>query len=980
MPKSEGTKMKIRKDQVHIEDTAHDQKVEIEGTQTSPQHIIGIGASAGGLEVLETFFSNIPVDNDLTIVVIQHLSPSHKSIMDSILARYTKMGISVIKDKMDIELNKIYLSPPDFFVDIQGDKFYLTEFEKTKVTNLPIDHFFRSLAKYKGERAICIILSGTGTDGTLGLKAVKENGGMAMVQEESQAKYEGMPRSAIDTGLVDYILPIEKMPDQLFKYIKHPLIELTKKVIVSGVDTKECNEKIFRLIKIKTGHDFSLYKQTTIQRRIERRMALHDIEKLVDYVRYLERSPDEVDDLFKELLIGVTRFFRDPEAFEALALKVLPELLATKEDGGVFRVWVPGCSSGEEAYSLAILLTEVIKKYNKHLAIQIFASDIDSNAIDIARKAIYPENITADITPERLKMFFNQNGTTYQIKKQIREKVVFAIQNVIKDPPFSRLDLISCRNLLIYLEQSLHKQLFPVFNFSLLDHGILFLGTSETVGDSVDYFSVLDSKFKIYAKKGGIFRPNEYPKFPERLSQEVQIGVASTTIPPIRILGAKVISEHYASPSVIVNRKFEVLQIYGDIGRYLGLSSGEASLNVLQIVRDGMRHKLGTALAQALKNNTVVKSENVQVISENEMLTVDLIVQPLSGQGTIQQLLLIVFRECIGTQNVTLRKERSVSVESVKNDEIMILEQELKATKEYLQTTIEELQTTNEELNSTNEEMQSTNEELETSREELQSTNEELITVNSELQNKVTELTQTSNDVNNLLASIDIATLFLDTELRIKRFTPAAVKVFRLISSDIGRPIHDITSKILKFDVYQLAADVLSSLSRQEVDVQIVGNKWYSIKILPYRTIDNIIEGVVLTFIDITELKHTSQQMETAKLLAENIVETIREPFVILDQNLIINSANKQFYNLFTIRPENAINRRIDDLGNGKWIGPQLRNILEKIITTNTTLVDYQVIHEFPVIGKRTILLNGRQLLQTKSILLAIEDITGRIE
>jgi two-component system CheB/CheR fusion protein len=942
--------------------------------------VVGIGASAGGLEALEAFFSKVPNDINIAIVVIQHLAPSHKSIMDSILARYTKMGIIVINDGMEIQPNTIYLNPPESNVEIIENRFRLTQIEKTNVENLPVDHFFRSLANSQGDRSICVVLSGTGTDGTLGIKAVKEVGGMAMVQEEGQAKYSGMPKSAIDTGLVDFILPIEKMPEQILKYLQHPYIELTKANKVAGADITDDIKKIFLLIRKNTGHDFSLYKQTTIHRRIERRMVLHNMEKLVDYVHYLERSPKEVEALFKEFLIGVTSFFRDPEAFEHLSLKVLPDLLGSKGSESIFRVWVPGCSTGEEAYSLAILFTEVMEKCNIQSTLQIFASDIDVTAIDIARKAEYPENIAADVTPERLERFFIKDGSLYRIKKQIRDYVVFAIQDVIKDPPFSKLDLISCRNVLIYMEPELHRKLFPIFNFSLLEHGILFLGTSESIGESVDYFSIVDTKYKIYRKKGSAFRPNEYPKFPDRALNVQQNRVVSKADPDIRALGAKLISEHYAQPSVVVNSRFEVLQFYGAVNRYLTLSSGEASLNVFQIVRDSLRHKLGSLLTKALKDNIFVISEGIQVEIDDEIRTVDLVIQPLSGRNQIERLVLIVFNERLAIPKPASKREQDNIYDVYRdNEEIAMLEQELNATKEYLQTTIEELQTTNEELNSTNEEMQSTNEELETSREELQSTNEELVTVNSELQNKVDELIQASNDVNNLLASTDIASLFLDTELRIKRFTPTAVKIFRLMKSDIGRPIGDITSKTLQYDVYKVAADVLNTLSRQETEVQIENGRWYSIRILPYRTIDNIVEGIVLTFIDITELKKTSLQLETAKLLAENIVNSIPEPFIILDENLFVQSVNKQFYELFKSTPQETINRQIFELGNGQWNSPQLRNALEIMINKDSLLIDYKVQYEFPIIGKRTVLLNGHRIAQTKNVFLSLHDLSGGV-
>lgn len=944
-----------------------------EGSRDIP--IIGIGASAGGLEALETFFSNVPADSGMVFVVLQHFAPGHKSMMDNLLAKHTDMKIVTISEGMRIQPNTIYLPPSGHNVDIVENRFHLSEAADVRAENLPIDHFFRSLAESRAEKAICIVLSGTGSDGTQGLKAIKAAGGMAMAQDEAQAKYTGMPKSAIDTGLIDFVLPVEKMAENIAKYIHHPFISQARVVPTTGL--QDSLKRVFTLIKSRTGHDFSEYKQTTIRRRIERRMAVNAIENLSDYVGHIERNPDELQSLFGDLLIGVTRFFRDPEAFESLAHKALGEVISGKRNESELRVWVVGCSTGEEAYSLAILLTELIEKSRKHINLQIFASDIDPRAIEFARKGIYPVGISEDVSLKRLDRFFTSVDGMYRIRKPIRDCVLFALQDITKDPPFSRIDLISCRNLLIYMEKDLQKKVFPTFHYSLIDKGILFLGTSETVGDFAGDFKSIDSRYKIYQKAGTMSALADQLRIRDHLPQIQPAPRTAKAEEPVRALGARLLIDQYTPPSVLVNERFEVRQFYGDVDRFLSLSSGEASLNVLQIARTGLRPKLTAALAQSLRDNTIVTTQGVRVKSAGEILTFDLVVQPLLEPGQAQRLILVVFRE-----KERLRKAAAVNMKEksfVKEEragETEVLAQELKATKEYLQTTIEELQTTNEELRSTNEEMQSANEELESSREELQSTNEELVTVNSELQNKVEELTQTSNDLNNLLSSTDIATLFLDTELRIKRFTPTAVKIFRLQEGDIGRPIRDITSEIVSFNIYQAATDVLDTLVRKDVEVAAEGEKWFAVRILPYRTIDYTIQGVVLTFSEITELKNTLQKYKSVESLAEGIVDSIRIPFVVLDTDQKVYAANDPFYEFFKVHPEETIGRWIYDLGSGQWNIPVLRQALSEIIEKNSNLDNFIVEYDFPQIGYKKMILSGRRIEKSRFVYLSIIDAT----
>lgn len=867
-----------------------DQSAKATKTKTQnpkPFPIVGIGASAGGLEALEAFISHIPPDQNMAFVIIQHLSPSHKSIMASLLGKRTRMTVREIKDGTKVQPDSVYLNPPNKNVAIINSKLHLSLFHEIHGARLPIDYFFRSLAKDQGEKAICVVLSGTGTDGTLGLKAIKGAGGLTMAQEEIQAKYPGMPRSAIDTGMVDFILPVEKMPDELAKYVRHPYIR--------GPVTEESEEhpfsmfvdKIFIQIRSQTGHDFSHYKRSTIHRRIQRRMAVHQIDKIADYVRYLQRVPGETDILFKDLLIGVTNFFRDPEAFKALKEKVLPNLLKDKTRDTPLRVWVAGCATGEEAYSIAILLLETMEEMKNHVELQIFATDLDHEALDYARSAAYPDSIAADVSPQRLDRFFVKEDNTYKIKKKIREMVIFADQNLIKDPPFSRLDIVCCRNLLIYMDSYLQKKILPLFNYTLVPGGAMFLGSSESIGDFIDLFQPVDIKWKIYRRKEAFLeRAADYhgvPLFKTLLPLENCGKHEKNKMPgklEARHLIEKVILDNYAPPCVLVNERYEILYFIGHTDRYLASPAGEPSFNILKMAREGLRYKLNAALHKVINQKKAVVEEGVRVKQNGDFRTVNLVVRPFVEPDFPQNLIMVLFDDKTSPPSSAGKKRRPATGKEA-DPQIAALEQELYSTKEYLQTIIEELETSNEELKSTNEELQSvneelqsTNEELETSKEELQSTNEELVTVNAELQKKVEELSQANNDMSNLLASTDIGTIFLDDALCIKRFTPAITSIFNLIPSDMGRPISHITSNMDNDRLQRDAREVLKTLVWKEQTIQTGDGKWYAMHIKPYRTTENVIDGLVITFMDISHLKQVEEflreSVEQYRALAEN--------------------------------------------------------------------------------------------------------------
>jgi two-component system CheB/CheR fusion protein len=964
-----------------------------QGAEMETFPIVGIGASAGGLEAFEKFFANMPADSGMAFVLVQHLRAPHKSMLDSLVRRYTRMEVSEVKDGVEVLPNHAYIIPPGKDMALLHGKLHLMEPAEARGLHLPIDYFFRSLAQDQHERAICVVLSGTGSDGTLGLKAVKEEGGMAMVQDPQTAGYDGMPRSAIATGLVDYVLSPEEMPQQLITYVEHALGP-GKKVSVPLPETTGSLQKIFILLRAQKRHDFSYYKQSTIRRRIERRMAVNQIGELNRYVRYLQENPLEVETLFRELLITVTNFFRDPEAFQALEEQVIPHLLGKPADQPI-RVWVPGCATGEEAYSIAMLLRERMDLMKKSFRVQIFATDIDREAIETARAGVYPNGISADVSPERLARFFTQQNSAYHVNETIRDMLIFAEQNVIADPPFSKMDLISCRNLLIYMEPELQKKVLPLFHYSLRPAGFLFLGTSESVSELTDFFGTVDKKHKIFQRQetGLAYRPPMGFPTPPSIEEAAAMGVPEA-VKRGKSISAREVAErsllqYYAPACAIVNEKGEVLYFHGRTGKYLEPAAGKATLNILRMARQGLRLELTTALRKVRAQKNPVRYQGLEVKTNGEYQTINLTVRPVMEPPSMRGLLMVIFEDVALEEESEIIEAIAEPVED-KDRRIAQLERELRAKEEYLQTTNEELETTNEELKSTNEELQSsneelqsTNEELETAKEEAQSVNEELMTVNAELREKINELSRANNDMNNLLVGTGVGTIFLDEELNIQRFTPAAAEVIHLIQTDVGRPVNHIASNLVGYD--ELAQDahrVLDTLVPQEKEVQTKEGDWYLMRILPYRTLQNVIEGVVLTFVDITNLKQAERNIKAARDYAVSIVETVREPLVILDADLRVISANGSFYQAFQVEPEEVEGQLLYDLGNRQWDIPELREFLEEILLQKAVFNDYEVEHDFPDIGRRTMLLNAREVRRAEGeerlILLAIDDVTER--
>ncbi len=831
----------------------------------------------------------MPTDSDpgMAFVLVQHLAPDHKSILTDLIQRYTRMQVYEVEEGMVVNPNCTYIIPPNHDMALMNGTLHLMEPSAPRGQRLPIDFFFRSLGQDQGERAIGIVLSGTGSDGTMGIRAIKGGGGMVMAQDPASTEYDGMPRSAIATGLVDFELPPAKMPAQIIAYAAHAFSKLSRPLTATSPKFESALKKIFILLRAQTGHDFSQYKPSTIHRRIERRMAVHQTATMEEYAKYLQHDPAEVEILFRDLLIGVTNFFRDPEAFKAFAEEVVPKLFADKPPGFILRIWSPGCSTGEEAYSIAIALQEHMGVLKQNFQVQIFATDIDSQAIAIARTGIYPASITADVSPERLSRFFTAEpgGGAYRVNKVIRDMLVFSEQSVIKDPPFSKLDLISCRNLLIYWGGELQKKVIPLFHYALNPGGFLFLGTSETVGEFCDLFSTLDRKAKLYQRKEdvlGAHRKALGQFLPSMTTMDAAFSKTGgrTLEPeklPLRELTEQALLQQIAPVAALITGEGVILYLHGRTGLYLEPAPGEVGVqNILKMAREGLRRELSTALYKAKGANETVRSLGLHVKTNGDFTTVNLTVHPIKidpGTGHETPLFLVILervpspapeRPGVGTGKGADCAEVDVDAR------IAELKQELRAKEEYLQTSNEELETSNEELKSSNEEMQSvneelqsTNEELETSKEELQSVNEELATVNAELQTKVTDLSRANNDMSNLLAGTGIATVFVDHQMHIMRFTPAATKIINLILADVGRPVSHIVSNLVNYD--RLEADVknvLDTLTPKEIDVQTRDGKWYTMRVRPYRTLENVIEGVVITYFDITEMKKTQSLLQ----------------------------------------------------------------------------------------------------------------------
>jgi two-component system CheB/CheR fusion protein len=823
--------------------------------------IVGIGASAGGLEALEIFLRHLPDKSGLGFVVVQHLDPTQKGMLVELLSRATPMKVVQVKDRLKVEPNRVYVIPPNKDLSILHGVLHLLPPAAPRGLRLPIDFFLRSLAADQGPESVGVILSGMGSDGTLGLAAIKEKGGAAFVQTPASAKFDSMPRSAIDAGLADVVAPVEELASKIAAYLAHgPRIASPDLVLASK--TESAIEKICVLLRSQTGHDFSQYKRSTVYRRIERRMGLHGIEGIAGYLRYMQESPQETTLLFKELLIGVTNFFRDPEAWDHLQKKAIPALLAERPAGSALRAWVPGCSTGEEAYSLAMVFKEVLAEMRpaRSYSLQIFATDLDKDSIERARQGSYPTNIASDVSAARLGRFFVKEEHGYRVRQEIRESVVFATQNIIMDPPFTKLDILSCRNLLIYLEPELQTKLLPLFHYSLSPGGILFLGSAETLGPVADLFAPKGGKTRIYrrldAEPGAM--PVEFPaSFHARPRTVDPAAGKAAPLPNLQTQAAQLLLDRYSPAAVLTNAQGDILYISGRTGKYLEPAAGKANWNIHAMARQGLRNDLGRAFQKALRDPRDAGQIRVRLKDGEVVNIVDVTIEPLHEPETMRGMVMIVFADVAvaPADKPSGKRARVPAAEARLAQELLHAREEIRSTREEMQTSQEELKSANEELQSTNEELQSTNEELTTSKEEMQSLNEELQTVNHELQAKVDDESRANNDMRNLLDSTDIATLFLDEALKVRRFTPSMTKIIKLIPGDVNRPITDLASDLIYPELASDAQAVLKTLVFKETPVKTLDERWFSVRIMPYRTLDNRIDGLVITFADITAAK-----------------------------------------------------------------------------------------------------------------------------
>ena len=909
--------------------------------------VVGVGASAGGLEAFRQLLKHLPVSTGMAFVLIMHLDPKHESILPELLAKTTLLPVSEVKDGTTVAPDHVYVMPRNTSMEIEGGALRLRPREKGRGQHRPIDAFLRTLAEDQSARAIGVILSGTATDGTLGLEAVKAEGGITFAQEPKSAQYDSMPRSAIAAGCVDFTLTPEEIARELARISRHPYIAPAATAEPGPVEAaqpavKNGFNKILALLRRAIGVDFSLYKTNTLRRRIRRRMILNKLDGLGEYAEYLRDNAAEVENLYQDILINVTSFFRDPEAFGVLKEKIFPRIVERREPDEPARIWVVGCSTGEEAYSIAIAFSEFVGERAEHIPVQIFATDLNERSIERARAGLYSKNITEDVSPERLRRFFTEAEGGYRIGKPLRDMCVFARQNVIADPPFSRMDLISCRNLLIYLEPVLQKQILPLLHYALKSAGFLWLGHSETTSVASDLFEPEDKRHRFYARKPATGRPRiGYPVGAQtqeqasekdifRRSAMARVGVTVTAGEAEAQREAdRIILSRFAPASALINEEMSALQLRGDTSPYLDQSPDKATRNLLKLASEGLLVALREAVDKARQDESPVRKENLRVKFDDVTGDVNLEVIPLRRSASQERHFLILFET---TEVADRGGGRDAGDRRRKSEERQIkqLSQELAVARDYLQSVIEEYEATNEELQSaseearsSNEELQSINEELETSKEELESSNEELIPLNEELNNRNAELGRLNSDLVNVLGSGQMPILMLDGQLRIRRFTPAAEKLLNLIPTDVGRPIGDLKLNLDCTDLERLITEVIDTVSIKEVETRDGEGRWRSLRVHPYKTLENKIDGAVVALVDIDALKRTERVIEVARDYAETILRTTRDPLLVLRADLTVESANGAFYKTFNVQPAETEGRLIYELGGRQWDLPQ---------------------------------------------------------
>ena len=935
----------------------------------SPSRVVGIGASAGGLEAVSELLKNLPSNTGMAFVFIQHLEPRQTSRLTDILSRITDMPVEVASAQLRMKRNHIYVMPPGVDITLSDGLLVLERRTETAGRHLPIDYFFHSLAKEQGSKAVAIILSGMGHDGSAGLKSVKEEGGTTFAQDEPSAQHGSMPAAAIGSGCVDIVTTPRKIAAELVRLAQDRPAKSTRKRSVADNGLKS----IFALLRSRTEVDFTQYRKTTVRRRIQRRMIVHRLDDVDEYFRFLKQNPEEVDALFHEMLIHVTSFFREVETFDALQSTVLPRVLEKRGQNDPIRIWLPGCSTGEEAYSLAIVVTEFFDNRPESPGIQIFATDVSDRVLETARKGVFAANIEASISKGRLRRFFSKNERGYQISKQIRDLCVFARQNVLRDPPFSRLDLISCRNVLIYFETAAQKKLIPFFHYALKPGGFLLLGGAETVGNFSDLFEPVDSKTKLFAKRSVQSPPlsGMEVEIPEPKEQALRDFAAQAALlqPDIRREVDRRLIDRYCPPAIVVDSGMKIIQFRGNVAPFLDPDPGEASLDLFRMLKSSLEMPLRSIINDAKKSNTAVRKEGVLFQGETRATFLNLEVIPMSGSAVRERCFLLLFEGSRLTFSDTTPRKSKKGHPNLQDARVSQLEQELATSREHLQTLIEEQESTNEELRSaneeiqsSNEELQSTNEELETAKEELQSTNEELITLNEELKSGNMELTVLNNDLTNLLKSVNIPIVMIDRGLRIRRFTPVAQRTLKLIPADVGRSITDLRADVEVPQLEALISEVMDTLSAREVEVQDRRGHWYNLQVRPYETADNKITGAVMILFDINSAKLEAERSKMMADYGEGFIGTVRSSVVVLDGKLRVTIATAHFYDTFRLLPKETEGFSIFDIGDGQWNFPEFRALLEETLPRQSRAADFEFEHQFPRLGRKKITLNLRQV------------------
>lgn len=946
--------------------------------------VVGIGSSAGGIEALKTFFENLTNDTGISFFVIIHRGEQEKDHLVGLLKRITTVNTVFAESGMKIQPDHVYVIPDNWMTYLKNNTIYFKKKEDFKKKKpMPIDFFFQSVAREYKERAVGIVLSGMGTDGTLGMQEIREELGLCITQSLESAKYESMPQSVIRSGSADFILDPREMPAVLIEYVNH----ITNRTEEEKTDDQfeKLLPRLFGIIQERTGQDFSRYKSSTIHRRIKRRMDVLHISNIRDYLAYLRENREEPEKLRNEMLIGVTRFFREEAAFESLKEVMLNRVFKNKSEEDNVRVWVPACSTGEEAYSIAIIIRECLDEIKREIPVQIFATDIFPAAIEEARKGVYPENIAADITEERLKRFFTQMNESLRVNKQIREMIVFAPQNVINDPPFTKIDLLSCRNFLIYIDSGLQNKVLPIFHYALKKDGILFLGSSESIGSFTDLFEIIDKREKIYRRREDEFAKHKIAEFP--------IPRKTVTIPKpekpkpkeehIYRLHQNILLNRHTPPSLIVNNEGEILSVHGQTSKFLELpQGGQTQNNIVEMAKEPLKIEISHLLRSLKKEEGEYESNRVPVKVNSDFHFVVVHIFPLKEKTDRY---LMTFHDA-GLIDKTEGINGEYEISEDDSQKVRELKEELSYTQEYLQTTIEELETSNEELKSTNEELQSTNEELQSANEELETTkeeqesmNEELITVNSELQKKIEELYHSSNHMHNLLESLKIPTIFLDNELKIKRFTSRAKDLIRVIENDINRPLDNISTNLKDVDLAREAHEVLQDLNPKKFEIRTDRNHWYEVSIRPYKTLENVIEGVVITFVDIHEKKSLENKTELLQEYWKSVMDVVREPVIVLDDKLNIIEASVPFYEMFPAKSRKTIGKSIYKIGEGIFDVPGIKELLEKTIPEKENVLAHDIYLEFSSAEKKRFLVNACRLKgnkeQGRNIILAMEKV-----